>query len=120
YIEVDGINFRNSGIYSSDPLCATTSGLHGVNGVAIWTHDVTLRRVTANGASGCNSAVINIGKAQNVLLEDCAASGQGRVVLNMLGCWGVTIRRCWLNYTGPSTGGGDTSNVTQVYDSSYV
>lgn len=109
YIEVDGINFRNSG------------GGTNAHGIDIGGADhITLRRVTANGSSGYNSAVIDMAGATNSLLEDCAASGQGRIVLNMLGCRDITVRRCWLNWTGPNTGGGDTNSVAQIYDSSYV
>lgn len=109
YIEVDGINFRNSG---------GGSNAHGID-IAGADH-IRLRRVTANGSSGYNSAVIDLAGVSDSLLEDCAASGQGRVVLNLLGCKNVTVRRCWLNWTGPDTGGGDTNSIAQIYDSSYV
>ncbi len=122
YIEVDGINFRNSGVYDKSVNCATDGlGYTDINGVDIkYSDHIILRRVTSNGCSGCNSAVISLWYVTNSLLEDCAGSGQGRVVLNMLDCSNLTIRRCWLDWTGPSTGGGDTPNVTQVYDSSNV
>ncbi|MDA8085221.1 MAG: hypothetical protein M0Z75_00800 [Nitrospiraceae bacterium] len=122
YVEVDGINFRNSGAYDSNTYCATDgNGYSNVNGINIYnSNHIILRRDVANGASGCNSAVIGLAAVSDSLLEDCAGSGQGRVVLNMNSCNNITIRRCWLRYTGPSTGGGDTANITQVYDSDNV
>ncbi len=122
YIEVDGINFRNSGQYDPDALCATNGqNYSGVDGLRIYHDDhITLRRVIANGSSGCNSAVISLAAVRNSLLEDCAASGQGRVVLNLLDCSAITVRRCWLNWTGPSTGGGTVPSVSQIYDSGKV
>lgn len=116
YVEVDGISFRNSGpVYANDP---TATLCHGIN-IGSADH-LTLRRVTSNGSSGYNSAVISLAGATNSLLEDCAASGQGRIVLNILASDNVVVRRCWLSWSGPNTGGGDTPNVVQVYDSSNV
>ncbi len=122
YIEVDGINFSNSGVYDSNTYCATDGvGYNNVNGINIYGADhIILRRDIASGSSGCNSAVIGLAGVSNSLLEDCAGAGQGRVVLNMNSCSNVTIRRCWLDWTGPSTGGGDVANITQVYDSSNI
>ena len=122
YIEVEDINFRNSGNYDPDVYCATSgnkyNNVHGLN-ISGADH-ITLRRVTAHGSSGCNSAIISLCGVTDSLLEDCAGSGQGRVVLNLIGCDNVTIRRCWLDWTGPSTGGGDTPSISQIYDSSHV
>ena len=115
YVEVDGINFRNSGTYSSDVYCATDTSLGVVNGISVWGSYVNIRRCTINGASGCNSATIGAGYGTNVLMEDCAASGGGRVVLNIQSGNNYIIRRCWLNWTGPNTGGGDTMNISQTY-----
>ena len=115
YVEVDGITFRNSGPNIGD---STGSQTHGIN-IGYADH-ITLRRIISNGSSGYNSMVISLNGTTNSLLEDCAASGQGRVVLNMLGCSNIVVRRCWLNWTGPDTGGGDTPNVVQVYDSNNV
>jgi len=130
YVEIDDINFRNSGPYDSSTYCATDGiNYKDVDGIYVyWADHLILRRVTSNGSSGCNSAPINMWHVSNSLLEDCAASGQGRVVLNMLamcsdangnvipGCTNV-IRRGWFNWTGPYTGGGDDGAVDQVYDS---
>ncbi|MDA8387663.1 MAG: right-handed parallel beta-helix repeat-containing protein [Nitrospiraceae bacterium] len=121
-IEVDGINFNNSGRYDGSTYCATDgkryAHAHCVN-IGAASH-IILRRIIANGSSGCNTANISLAGATGVLLEDCAASGQGRVVLNILGCRNIVVRRCWLRWTGPSTGGGDTSSIVQIYDSSNV
>ncbi|MDA8389004.1 MAG: hypothetical protein M0Z58_10150, partial [Nitrospiraceae bacterium] len=122
YIDIEGINFQNSGPYDSNPYCATDGeGYSNVQGLNIYgDNHVILRRVVANGSSGCNSAVIALAGVSDSLIEDCAASGEGRVVLNLNGCNNDTIRRCWLDWTGPDTGGGDVDNVTQVYDSSNI
>ncbi|WP_298300217.1 sigma factor, partial [Hydrotalea sp.] len=122
YIEVDGINFRNSGQYDSNVYCATDGlGYTDTDGLSIYYDDhIILRRDTSNGSSGCNSAVISLCADTNSLVEDCAASGQGRVVFDMLGSQNVTVRRSWLNWTGPDTGGGDVPSILQIYDSSNI
>lgn len=119
YVEVDGINFRNSGPAGSG--ITNTQGYDAVHGLNIGSADnITLRRITALGSSGYNSSVISLSGTTNSLLEDCAASGQGRNVLNILDSDNITVRRCWLSWEGPDTGGGDTPNTVQVYDSSNV
>ena len=123
YVEVDDINFRNSGPAASGNVYCSTNGYaypQHVHGLNIGGDHIILRRVTANGSSGCNTSVISLAGASNSLLEDVAASGQGRVVLNLLNSNNITIRRGWFNWTGPDTGGGDTMNINQVYDSSNI
>ena len=109
YVEVDGITFRHSG---GGP------NAHGLD-ISNSSH-LTLRRDIADGSSGYNSSVISLCGVKDSLLVDCAGSGQGRVVLNILGCSNITVRRCWLGWSGPSTGGGDTCSIAQIYDSSHV
>lgn len=119
FVEVDGIDFRNSGPAGSG--LTNTRGYDAVHGLNIGSADnITLRRITALGSSGYNSSVIDLSGTTNSLLEDCAASGQGRNVLNILDSDNIIVRRCWLAWTGPDTGGGDTPNTVQVYDSSNV
>ena len=122
YIEVEGINFRNSGKYDPGVYCATNGRNYAdVDGLHLYHDDhITLKRVISRGSSGCNSAVISLAAVSHSLIEDCAAAGQGRVVFNMLGCRFITVRRSWLNWTGPFTGGGDVPSVLQIYDSSHV
>ncbi len=115
YIEVDGINFRETG--AADP---NNFNGHSFDGISIYnSNNIILRRVTANGSSGYNTAVISLAGSSYVLLEDCAASGQGRMVLDIESCNYVTYRRCWLNWTGPSTGPfvGGLNNPNEIYDS---
>ncbi len=121
YIEVDGINFRNSGPACPSDDYSDACGLNDTDGLHIYNDDhIILRRITSNGSSGYNSSVISLSGVTNSLLEDCAASGQGRVILNLLGCNNITVRRCWLNWSGPPTGGGDVSSLSQIYDSNDV
>ncbi|MDA8086129.1 MAG: right-handed parallel beta-helix repeat-containing protein [Nitrospiraceae bacterium] len=122
YVLVEGINFRNRGPYDGNTYCSTDgAGYINVHGLNIFGADhIVLKRVTVNGSSGCNSAVIGLSKVRDSLIEDCAGSGPGRVVLNILDCGNITVRRCWLDWSGPSTGGGDTSSIAQIYDSSHV
>ena len=61
------------------------------------------------------SAVIVLPGTTNSLLEDCAASGQGRTVLNILESDNIVVRRCWLSWSGPDTGGGDTPEYCLRY-----
>lgn len=109
HVEVDGITFRHSG---------GGSNAHGLD--ISGSDHIVLKRVIADGSSGYNSAVISLCGVKDSLIEDCAGSGPGRVVLNILDCRNITVRRCWLDWSGPSTGGGDTSSIAQIYDSSHV
>lgn len=108
-LRIDGITFRHSG---------GGTNAHGLD-ISNSSH-LVIYRVIADGSSGYNSAVISLCGVHDSLLEDCAGSGPGRVVLNLLDCSNVTVRRCWLDWSGPSTGGGDTSSISQVYDSSNI
>ena len=77
YIEVDGINFRNSG----------STGSGWADGIGIWGSYVTLRRDIVNGygwntptsSSENNSGGIVTGDVSNILIEDCAVYTQANV-----------------------------------------
>jgi len=58
---------------------------------------VTLRRVSAYnvGTRQRNYHNFNIAWAEDVLLEECAASGSGRCQYDIYCCDQVTLRRCW-------------------------
>ena len=123
YVEIGGFTFRNGGAAAvNDVYCATNgSGLTNVHGISIGAVDhLIMRRITVKGASGCNSANFNLAGTTNSLFEDIAASGQGRINLNALNTNHIVFRRVWMSWTGPSTGGGDTPGVNQIYDSNNI
>lgn len=77
---------------------------------------VTLRRVSTYNAGVGNYHIYSIYQSDYVTLEDCAASGSGRVAYNVQSSNYVTIRRCWARWVSHS-GGGGPEELIQIYGS---
>ncbi len=56
---------------------------------------VILKRVSAYDAAGGNTAVFDLYFSNDCLIEDCAASGNGRTLYLVFECNRTTLRRCW-------------------------
>lgn len=99
-ITVEGIVFKNS----SDSVVRVK-----------YADRITLRRVSAyNAPATGNVHVFDLWYVTRSLFEDCAASGYGRVMYNVLDSSYVTLRRCW----GAAVYNPDGSDVVQIYGSS--
>lgn len=57
--------------------------------------NITLRRVSAYNAAIGNYHAFSVSATADSLLEDCAASGFGRIMYLVMNSHGVTLRRCW-------------------------
>lgn len=100
-IIVDGIRFQNSNWHV----------------VAVISADrVTLKRASAYHAGEDNSHVYAIVNSNDILLEDCAASGSGRQMYVPFSSDRVTFRRCWARWQSHS-GGGGPNGILEVYGS---
>ncbi len=102
-IEVSGIQCRNSSgevfyIYGADRI--------------------RLRRVSGYNAGSGNQHVFSVNMTNDVLLEDCAASGSGRQMYNIMSSERSTLRRCWGRWQGHS-GGGGPNGFMQIYGSNH-
>ena len=118
YVELDGVVCRETGAVNGTNGNRHALSIGGNGNLGTYNTYNIVRRVSAYGASGSNSFNINLTYVDHSLLEDVAASGQGRINLNALSVTNTTFRRVWMNWTGPSTGGGDTSGLNQIYDAS--
>jgi len=80
-----------------------------INVVSIHYADrIILKRVSAYDAGTGNSGNVHqfsLWHASDVLLEDCAAAGYGRVPYNALDCDSITFRRCFVYYEDSVAGG---------------
>ncbi|NOY78030.1 MAG: hypothetical protein GXO76_09205 [Calditrichaeota bacterium] len=75
---------------------------------------VILRRVSAYNAGSGNYHVFDIWLDHDILLEDCAASGSGRMMYDVLNSRDITLRRCWGRWQSHSGGGGD-NGIIEIY-----
>ena len=98
-ITIEGIVFKNSSV---NVVKITSS------------YNITLKRVSAYNAGSGNYHVFDIWLSSNVLLEDCAASGSGRMMYDVLASRDITLRRCWGRWQSHSGGGGD-NGILQIY-----
>ncbi|MCP4745550.1 MAG: hypothetical protein GY874_05320 [Desulfobacteraceae bacterium] len=66
--------------------------------------NITFRRVTAYGTQmqDDNQHIWQITASDNVLMEDCAATGYGRYVILFYGSENITARRCYAKWIGHS------------------
>ncbi len=101
-ITIEGIVFKNS-----------KKHVVAVN----YSDRIEIRRVSAyNAAGGGNHHVFNIFRCNRLLLEDCLASGSGRVMYNIYESQKTTLRRCfgkWITHTGH----GGPNGIIQIYGS---
>lgn len=100
-IKMEGIEFKNSSV---SVVKITRS------------YNIILRRISAYNAGSGNYHIFDIWSANNVLLEDCAASGSGRMMYDVLDSRDITLRRCWGRWQSHSGGGGD-NGIIQIYGS---
>jgi hypothetical protein len=82
----------------------------------IWHSDrITVRRVSAYNSGPGNYQVFSLYLANDVLLEDTAASGSGRVLYNNYESARVTLRRCWGRWMSQLDHGTGPKLIIQIY-----
>ncbi len=87
YINIEGLVFKNSLL---DVVEVSGS------------YNITFRRVSAYeaGSSGRdNNHIFSISEGSDIFLEDCAASGYGRVMYDIYEVKHAVLRRCWGRWT---------------------
>lgn len=77
---------------------------------------VEVRRVSAYDAAGGNFHVFDLKSARDCVLEDCAASGTGRILYDILSSEKITLRRCWGRWAAHSGDSGPKGFI-QIYGS---
>jgi chitodextrinase len=103
-VTVDGENVRKAinlvGTASSRKTDITIEGIVAKNSnssvvIVQYADRINLKKVSAYQAADGNYHIFDVAWSSYVLIEDCAASGRGRVMYDIYDSDYATVRRCW-------------------------